>query len=88
MGDKPVKSLQTIEYDRLTKFLKMLRVETRFTQKMLCQKLGYEKTYVSKIERGSRRIDFIEFRHYCQALGKDPSEMSKLFEEYLKEPSH
>lgn len=73
MGDKPVRSLRTAEYDRLVRALRELRNQSKLTQKQLCLLLGQEVTYVSKVERGTRRIDAIELLDYVHALGTDPS---------------
>lgn len=73
MGDKPVRSLRTAEYDRLLRALRELRHQSKLTQKELCLRLGQEITYVSKVERGTRRIDAIELLDYVHALGADPS---------------
>ncbi|HVT11656.1 MAG TPA: helix-turn-helix transcriptional regulator [Fimbriimonadaceae bacterium] len=72
MGEKPVRSLRTAEYDRLLQLLRDLRSQSGLTQKQLCERLGQEITYVSKVERGTRRIDAIELFDYIKALDRDP----------------
>ena len=75
MGEKAVRSLRTAEYDKLLVLLKQLRKEANLTQLELCEKLGQEKTYVSKVERGTRRFDVIELFEYANALALDPVEI-------------
>ena len=79
MGDKPVRSLRTSEYDRLLTLLKDLRQQSGLTQKELCGRLSQEITYVSKVERGTRRIDAIELLDYLAALELDPPKVIKEF---------
>ena len=35
----------------------------------LARKIGETQTFVSKCERGERRVDVIELRAFCQAFG-------------------
>jgi len=45
----------------------------------LAVKLGWASSIVGKIEQGERRLDLIEFVHYCEALGANPhDELSQL----------
>ena len=53
-------------------FLRRLRAERRragVTQEELATRLKETQTFVSKCERGERRIDVIELRAICKALG-------------------
>jgi transcriptional regulator with XRE-family HTH domain len=75
VGEKPVRSVRTAEYDALTRLLKQLRVEANLTQKQLCDRLGQDATYVSKLERGSRRLDVVELLELAHALSLDASEV-------------
>jgi len=40
----------------------------------LAVKLGWASSIVGKIEQGERRLDLIEFVHYCEALGANSHE--------------
>lgn len=42
------------------------------TQVGLGERLGNTQTFVSKLERGERRVDVVEFVEICDALGADP----------------
>ena len=37
------------------------------TQKELAKRLGVTQSYISKIEKGLRRIDLFELMEYCEA---------------------
>jgi transcriptional regulator with XRE-family HTH domain len=53
-------------------FLRLLQAERRragVTQTELAKRLKEKQTFVSKFERGERRIDVIELRTICKALG-------------------
>lgn len=58
-------------------FMDLLREERRkagLTQAMLAKKLRRPQSYVSKYERGDRRLDVIEFLEIARAIKFDPSE--------------
>jgi len=44
------------------------------SQEDLAKKLGWDQTYVSKIERGVRRVDVVELIAIGEVLGIDPGE--------------
>ena len=50
------------------------RKETQLTQRQLAERLEVVHSLVGKVEKGERRLDVIEFRTYCQALGVKPSD--------------
>lgn len=77
MGEKPVRSVRTAEYDKLTQLIKELRMEANLTQRELCERLGQDLTYVSKLERGTRRLDVVELFELAEALEKDPADIVK-----------
>jgi len=85
LGDKPVRSVRTAKYDKLLGLLKELRAESGMTQKQLCDRLGQDLTYISKIERGTRRLDLIEFFDLAEALGQDPIGIALRFTEMLND---
>lgn len=59
-------------YQALLRLLRQLRDEAGLTQVELGRKLGNTQTFISKIERGERRMDVVEFAEFCDALGVDP----------------
>ena len=63
------------------KLFRELLVQTRenhsITQVQLASKLGKPQSYISKYERGERRLDVIEFIDIMLALDIDPEEFIK-----------
>ncbi|KSU53359.1 XRE family transcriptional regulator [Gordonia sp. SGD-V-85] len=51
--------------------LRQWRVEAGFTQVQVAERLGEPQSFVSKYESGERRLDVIELKHICAALGID-----------------
>lgn len=43
------------------------------TQGQLADKLGETQSFVSKFERGERRLDVVELIHICRAMGISPA---------------
>ena len=57
---------------RYTAFLKALqdvRLESGLTQVDLAARLGETQSFVSKCERGTRRVDIAELQDFCRAIG-------------------
>ena len=49
--------------------LRLARINAGVTQAGLAARLDHPQSFVSKYETGERRIDFIELREICRALG-------------------
>lgn len=59
-------------------FAASLRVERKkagLTQAKLAKKLRRPQSFVSKYERGDRRLDVVEFIEVAQVIGFDPHEL-------------
>lgn len=69
------KSLYERSYSAFTELLKEERRKAGLTQAMLAKKLRRPQSYVSKYERGDRRLDVIEFLEIARAIKFDPSEI-------------
>lgn len=52
--------------------LRNLREGSGVTQAALAERIGNTQTFVSKVERGERRLDVVEFTEWCEALGARP----------------
>lgn len=66
------KSVYTYEYNQFRKMLIAARKSTNLTQAELSIKLQRPQSYVSKYERGERRLDLIEFLELAEVLKIDP----------------
>jgi transcriptional regulator with XRE-family HTH domain len=71
------KALYERSYAAFTDLLREERREAGLTQAMLAKKLRRPQSYVSKYERGDRRIDVVEFLEIARAIGFDPNEFLK-----------
>ena len=60
-------------YKRMCRLLRDQRERAGLTIRALGAKLGKPYSFVSKVERGERRIDPVEFVAWCRACGDDPS---------------
>lgn len=65
------KSLHSREYQSFLEVLRALREEVGLTQVELAKKLRQPQSFVSKCETGERRLDVLELRRWCLALGAD-----------------
>lgn len=54
------KSIHSSEYKTVIKKLREAREAAGLTQAEAAEKLGKPQSYISKIERGERRIDIVE----------------------------
>ncbi len=63
------KSISTKEYRIFLAHLREAREVAGMSQVELASRLKDTQTFVSKCERGERRIDLIEFLQWCAALG-------------------
>ncbi len=60
------------KYDLFRRLLIEARKKAGLTQVGLAEKLSHPQSYVSKYERGERRLDVIEFLEVARAIGIDP----------------
>ena len=63
------KSITSQEYRVFLRKLRAARRESGLTQVALADRLGETQSFVSKCERGERRLDIVEVRAFCQAFG-------------------
>jgi transcriptional regulator with XRE-family HTH domain len=66
------KSVFTPTYARFRELLTEARENAGLTQTTLAERLKRPQSYVSKFERGERRLDVVEFLEVAQALRIDP----------------
>lgn len=46
-----------------------MREKPGITQEEMAARLGESQSFVSKCERGERRMDIVELREFCKAMG-------------------
>jgi transcriptional regulator with XRE-family HTH domain len=78
------KSIVSADYRLFLDFLKKTREDIGVTQIQIAKKLKITQSQVSKIERGERRLDFIELRRWLRALGVPIIDFVTGFETYIK----
>jgi transcriptional regulator with XRE-family HTH domain len=78
------KSIISADYRSFLNFLKKTRVDVGLTQIQIAKKLKITQSQVSKIERGERRLDFIELRRWLRSMGVPIVDFVGGFETYLK----
>jgi transcriptional regulator with XRE-family HTH domain len=75
------KSVFSRQYTLFLSLLIALREEKGLSQRALAKKMNKVQTYVSKYERGERRLDVVEFLEVTKALEADPHEIIKKINE-------
>lgn len=75
-------STHNSDYQLLLTALKAARKREGVSQVELAKRLGNTQTFVSKCERGERRIDAVELVEFAEALGVPPLD---LLGEYLEQ---
>jgi ribosome-binding protein aMBF1 (putative translation factor) len=63
------KSIHSARYAVFLKVLREARVRAGLTQEQLAAAIREKQTFVSKCERGERRVDVVELRTFCRAFG-------------------
>jgi transcriptional regulator with XRE-family HTH domain len=63
------KSVHTREYAVLLELLRETRRAAGVTQVQLAERIGESQSHLSKLERGEVRLDLIQMRTICRALG-------------------
>jgi transcriptional regulator with XRE-family HTH domain len=62
------KSTFTREYAALCRLLRETRERAGITQVEVAEKIGETQSYVSKVERGERRLDIVQLQAFCRAM--------------------
>jgi transcriptional regulator with XRE-family HTH domain len=73
------KSLYTPEWEELCAILQELRESKDLTQMQLSALLRQPQSFVSKVEKGQRKLDLRQFVLYVRALDADPIQVLKRF---------
>lgn len=72
-------SIFTQRHQELIGFIASTRRAAGVTQVELAERLVKPQSFVSKVERGERRLDVIEFCQVVEALGLDPANTLRRF---------
>ncbi|MBD8899022.1 helix-turn-helix transcriptional regulator [Rhodanobacter sp. DHG33] len=81
----PAKSIHKSEYLVLLSHLRALRTAAGLTQAELSAALQRPQSYVSDVERGSRRMDLLQLQEFCSACGKSLTKFVDEFEQELEQ---
>ena len=64
-----VKGIADKAQEKLQGLLRDIRADAGVTQAELASRLGVPQSVISKYESGERRLDILELRQVCKALG-------------------
>lgn len=79
------KSIYSGGQQQLQSLLRDLRKQKGFRQKDLADILDVPQSFISKYEVGERRLDVLEARMICHAIGVDFSDFVKQLERRINE---
>lgn len=71
------RSIFSEEYLGVIRLLRKARKDAGLSQAEVACRLGQTQSFVSKCERGERRLDIVELLHFCKAVGADPHRILK-----------
>ncbi len=77
------KNLYTKNQRELLALLREVRLEAELRQEDVAEEIGEPQSFVSKYEIGERRLDILELREICEALGISLAEFVERLEERL-----
>jgi len=77
------KSLFSPEQNELCRLLKQVRHGAGFSQTDLAERLGKPQSFVSRYETGQQRLDILQLRQVCLAVGISLTEFSQRLEGVL-----
>jgi ribosome-binding protein aMBF1 (putative translation factor) len=63
------KSITSRQYRTFLRQLRLARKHSGLSQVELATRIDETQSFVSKCERGERRLDVMELREFCKALG-------------------
>jgi transcriptional regulator with XRE-family HTH domain len=78
------KAIYRPEYGVFLEILKSRRIAAGLTQTECSKALGRPQSFMSDVERGSRRLDIIQIRDLCKVLGCDLPTLIQEFEQALR----
>jgi transcriptional regulator with XRE-family HTH domain len=78
------KSIFTEDYLVFLRCLRAARGRAGLTQVQLAERLDQTQSWVSKCERGERRLDIVEVRAFCEAMGLSLTSFLEEFERVIE----
>jgi len=82
------RSVHSQPYKDLLALMVAARNSAGLSQADLAERIGRTQSFVSKYERGERRLDVVEFVQFVRAMNLDPGALfAKFVEQALQEPS-
>lgn len=78
------KTIHRTEYRVLLQFLRERRIAAGLTQVQCATRLGWNQSFVSEVERGTKRLDLIQLRDFCKVLKTDLPKFVRDFERELR----
>ena len=64
--------------------IKQIRIKKGLTQFELASSLEKPQSYISKYENGERKLDYVELRAICTALGVSISSFDRMYRSNVK----
>jgi transcriptional regulator with XRE-family HTH domain len=71
-------------YKAFLELLRRTRKASKVTQEALADCLDNRQAFISKIERGDRRLDVVELMEYLNAIGANPATFVRQLAKALK----
>lgn len=71
------KSIKSDAYLKALPVISEVRLEKKITQIELANRMGKPQSFISKVERGERRLDIVEFCALAEALSVSPTSLLK-----------
>jgi ribosome-binding protein aMBF1 (putative translation factor) len=78
------KSITSRNYAHFLEQLRESREQAGITQEDMATRLDETQSFVSKCERGERRMDIVELREFCKAMGITLERFVKQLEKRLR----
>ncbi len=78
------KSIHSPRYKAFLRLLRGARKQAGVTQEELAARLGETQSFVSKCERGERRLDLVEVWAFCEELGVSFPRFARMLDRELK----
>jgi transcriptional regulator with XRE-family HTH domain len=80
------KTIHSHEYAVFLRVFRETRRRAGLSQVELADKVGQTQSFISKCERGERRIDVVELRAFCRAFGLSLKQFVASFERAVERP--